>query len=119
MRNGVSMSPRMGSTAMNHCSQPGKRGSGIAIPEKKKIGAGASREMPSPEIVHNNEMVRSAVIEAASSNPPSKETTNMTPAATEAGPRSPKNSPAKRKIGNARMKMGADCQLESSVPAKV
>ena len=100
---------------MMGCIQDGKRGSGMAIPEKKKIGAGASREIPSPDTVHNNDIVSNATSDAASNNAPDTDTMNNRAAVIDAGIRISKNNPAKTKMGGARNSIGAARPLKARV----
>ena len=53
----MSANPRNGRAFRSGWSQSGNSGNGTIIPEKISIAAGASREMPSPEIVQSNEIV--------------------------------------------------------------
>src|SRR6516162_2637576 len=115
MRNGVSISPRKGKTASELCNQSGNRGSGITIPEKKKMAGAASRLMPSPEIVQNRHAVINATNDAARSKPANDEMANNNPAESEAGPFRPRNKPETIKMGTDRMSKGAARPLSARV----
>ena len=67
------------------CSQSGKKGSGMPIPEKKKTRIAANREIPSPSIVHSREIVSRVTIAADSARAASEDNAKSAAAAAEAG----------------------------------
>ena len=65
-------SNRKGKNSSTLWAQPGKSGSGTAIPEKTNTTAGTKRLIPSPEIVQNMEMFIRLVIAHPRSSAPTR-----------------------------------------------